>query len=174
MGWGASVILPVGLAIQPKSVRSTIERGVNDRRNRVESHSKCRRIAGQIRLRTPWSSGCTDLEARVSHANAMRRVPRPCLAMGFRRHKGLGLFDCGPRAHTRLGKRAGVRPRSAVPMPRESLATFEPACLSVRLMKRELGGVSCKQSGIGSTTIPIALAVLVVGIGMVEVLALII
>jgi hypothetical protein len=57
MGWGASVILPVGLAIQPKSVRSTIERGVNDRRNRVESHSKCRRIAGQIRLRTPWSSG---------------------------------------------------------------------------------------------------------------------
>ena len=41
----------------------------------------------------------------------MRRIPRPRLAVGFRRHKGLGLFDCGPLARTRLDKRADVRPR---------------------------------------------------------------
>jgi hypothetical protein len=31
--------------------------------------------------------------------------------MGFRRHKGRGLFDCGSLSRTRLDIRAGVRPR---------------------------------------------------------------
>jgi len=35
---------------------------------------------------------------------------RPWLAVAFRRHKGLGLLDCGPLVRTRLGERAGVRP----------------------------------------------------------------
>ena len=39
------------------------------------------------------------------------RIPRPWLAVAFRRHEGLGLLGCGPLVRTRLGKRAGVRPR---------------------------------------------------------------
>jgi hypothetical protein len=66
-------------------------------------------------LHPPIAVGCLvsadASERRVSHANAMRRIPRPWLAMGFRRDKGVDLFDCGPVARTRLGKRAGVRPR---------------------------------------------------------------
>jgi len=54
----------------------------------------------------------------------MRRIPHPWLAVGFRRHKGVDLFDCGPVARTRLGKCAGVRPRFI-----RISSTFEPvAC----------------------------------------------
>ena len=45
----------------------------------------------------------------VSHA--MRGILRSWLAMGFRRHKGRGLFDCRSLSRTRLDIRAGVRPR---------------------------------------------------------------
>src|SRR3989440_11662800 len=38
--------------------------------------------------------------------------------MGFRRHKGRGLFDCVPLAGARLDVRAGVRPRFSVAMCR--------------------------------------------------------
>ena len=56
-----------------------------------------------------------DLE-ELSHANAMRRIQCSGLAMGFRRHKGRGLFDCVPLAGARLDVRAGVRPRFSVAM----------------------------------------------------------
>jgi len=45
------------------------------------------------------------------------RIPRPWLAVAFRRHKGLGLLDCGPLVRTRLGKRAGVRPHRRLDAP---------------------------------------------------------
>jgi hypothetical protein len=78
-----------------------------------------------------------DLE-EVSHANAMRRILRSWLAMGFRRHKGRGLFDCGSLSRTRLDIRAGVRPRFSFRCLENSYVTFEPACLPVQLHRVKL------------------------------------
>src|SRR5260370_33985474 len=61
-----------------------------------------------------------DLE-EVTHANAMRRILRSWLAVGFRRHKGRGLFDCGSLSRTRLDIRAGVRPPSICSLNRIQL-----------------------------------------------------
>ena len=41
--------------------------------------------------------------------------------MGFRRHKGRGLFDCGSLSRTRLDIRAGVRPPSICSLNRIQL-----------------------------------------------------
>src|SRR5262245_20935226 len=47
----------------------------------------------------------------VSDANPTRRISRPWLAMGSRRHQSDGLLDGGPPARPGLTQRAGVRPR---------------------------------------------------------------
>jgi hypothetical protein len=74
----------------------------------------------------------------VSHANAMRRILRSWLAMGFRRHKGRDLFDCGSLSRTRLDIRAGVRPRFSFRCLENSGVAFEPACLPVQLHRVKL------------------------------------
>jgi hypothetical protein len=78
-----------------------------------------------------------DLE-EVSHANAMRRILRSWLAMGFRRHKGRDLVDCGSLSRTRLDIRAGVRPRFSFRCLENSCVAFEPACLPVQLHRVKL------------------------------------
>jgi hypothetical protein len=68
----------------------------------------------------------------------MRRILRSWLAMGFRRHKGRDLFDCGSLSRTRLDLRAGVRPRFSLRCLENSCVAFEPACLPVQLHRVKL------------------------------------
>jgi len=59
------------------------------------------------------SSVTTTLTTANRGVTCKRDAKNPTLMAGhgFRRHKGLGLFDCGPLGGTCLDIRAGVRPR---------------------------------------------------------------
>jgi hypothetical protein len=101
------------------------------------SHKSARRLHLPMRQSCERGADAPDLE-EVSHANAMRRILRSWLAMGFRRHKGRGLFDCGSLSRTRLDIRAGVRPRFSFRCLENSCVAFEPACLPVQLHRVKL------------------------------------
>src|SRR5262249_39898725 len=111
---------------------------------------------------------------RVSDANPTRGISRPWLALGSRRHQGVGLPDGGPPARPGLAQRAGVRPRFM--SSSNGLGIFFG-----RLLTKCPAGPP-NTAGIGRRIMqtkrywldydPVALAVLVIGIGAIELLAL--
>jgi hypothetical protein len=87
------------------------------------------------------SDRCTRAR-RVSHANAMRRISRPWLAMGFRCHEGFALLDGGPLARIRVGNRAGVRPRFRdVAVPARELTDMGVCGFNARLTQTRAASI---------------------------------
>jgi hypothetical protein len=80
-----------------------------------ESRQQCRRLVGYSEYRRV-SAHVRDaplsyfLGLHLSRMHLKEGVTcKRDATVGFRRHRGFGLFDCGPLARTSLGIRAGVR-----------------------------------------------------------------